>query len=204
MKIGLTGPSGSGKTTLAHFISNLLDYEFIAGSASITHEPEAKRFLNETYNYVPQGHRNVINQSNINPKFGFDFQRLLLESRISKLSGKDNFVTDRTPLDNASYFLMQCAHNQTEQICSEYLSRAIAASDLLTHLIIVKPNESWTENNDSRVDNNFYQHLSYAVFKSTYERYFEAKMRALGIKVLMLEMWDLAERKQVIKQFLGV
>lgn len=200
MKIGLTGPSGSGKTTLANFIAEKFDLDFLPGSASLMHNEEAKEFLKTKYNYDPRGHRNVINLSNSNPEFGYDFQRLLLESRILKLKGNDNFVTDRTPIDNLAYFLMQCSHNQTESVCLEYINQAIKGmvESGLTDLFIIMPNDGWTEDNQSRVNNNFYQHMSFSVFVHVLNRYFLGPLSKAGIQHQIISVWDLEQRKNLI------
>lgn len=201
LKIGLTGPSGSGKTTIANFITQEVRKEltFIPGSAGLMHYPESKNILEEKYGYLGQGHKAVINLSNSNPEFGYDFQFMLLKARREALTKNINFVTDRTPIDNLAYFLMQCSHNQTESVTKDYIEYAQEAFTQLTHLFILKPNENWTEMNGSRVANNYYQHMTYGVFINTYKRYFEDIAQDFRIRVVIIDDWNLDYRKAVVK-----
>jgi hypothetical protein len=203
MKIGLTGPSGSGKTTLANYIAEITGLKFIPGSASLITDPEQQEYLKKEFDYEPMGHKAVIRKSNENPDFGYAFQMALLRSRVNTLSTEDNFITDRTPLDNLSYFMLQCAVNQTELTCQNFITECQWGMGAgITHLIIVKPNEGWTEDNGSRVANNFHQHMTYSVFMGVFERYFESFCARLGIKVLLLDTWDWQTRKTMVQGFL--
>lgn len=205
MKIGLTGPSGSGKTTLATYIQSIVPgMEFVAGSASLMHSERSKAHLKITYGYEALGHKAVINKSNENPKFGYDFQALLLKDREEKLSGMNNIITDRTPVDNLTYFMLQCAHNQSEHSVTMFISNAVKAirNIGLTHLVLVSPCDGWTEDNDSRVANNYYQHTVYSVFQHVIKRYFWQALEDHGIGFLDLYFWDLEQRKSILKQFI--
>jgi energy-coupling factor transporter ATP-binding protein EcfA2 len=204
MKIGLAGPSGSGKSTLARYIAELTGVEYFEGSAGLNIDLEDRHMLEREFGYKPNGHKEVIRLSNENPAFGLAFQTALAKNRAHILMSKNNFVTDRTPLDNASYFLMQNSAHQPEGITGEFLSMCVSAAvNGLSHLIIVRPNEGWTEDNDSRVANNFYQHMTYSVFYDTYMRYFKDRLEETNVKVLSLYMWDLELRKSKIEAFLS-
>lgn len=203
MKIGLTGPSGSGKTTLAKYIADNYNLTFIPGSAGLIMSQEDKDYLSTEFDYSGEGHRAVINRSATNPDFGYAFQELLLKTRAKKLNESDEFVTDRTPLDNLTYFMLQCAHNQRDVTCNEFIeisNKAFLGG--LTHLILVKPHPGWTENNDSRVANNYYQNMTYDVFMGLYYRYLKDSLHSSGIRVLHLDFWNLNSRIQAIDNFL--
>lgn len=204
MKIGFTGPSGSGKTTLANYIASIVPgLSFIPGSAGIALRPEDKEMLEKVYGYKGEGHKAVINKSNLNPDFGLAFQTALLNQRTFTLGTNDDFITDRTQLDNTSYFLMQCSHNQDEHTCQTFITTARnAIVNSLTHLILIRPSDGWTEDNGSRVANNYYQHMTYSVFMGVYERYFKQFLADHNVKVLILDFWDLEQRKDAVEKFI--
>lgn len=204
MKIGLTGPSGSGKTTLANYISVIFEIPFIPQSAGIIISEQDRQRLEKEFNYQGEGHRKVIMKSMIEPKFGIEFQSSVLNARVEILNMNEAFVSDRTLLDNLAYFLLQCSPVQDEKTTGRFIDTVIEyIGETMTHLIIIKPNDGWTEDNGSRVSNNFYQHMTYEVFLHAYNRYLRAVLDECGIKVLIIDTWDLEQRKNLIDEFLA-
>lgn len=207
LRIGFSGPSGSGKTTLATWLSKEIGIPFIASSASLMISEEDRENLHKKYNYTPQGHKYVIAMSNAIPDFGIDFQTALISQRIKLLKEEikkgNPFIVDRTMIDNAAYFLMQCSPHATEEKTESHLTTCITGLyEIFTHLFLVKPNENWTEDNGSRVNNNHWQNL--VVWPTFYNVFynFAGKSTLFGhgnvIKAAILETWDLDIRKQVV------
>lgn len=119
MRILICGPSGVGKTTLAKCISVEYKLEFVSTSS---------KALWKTYGIVD--HEAIIKMGINNPMRAYKFQMDLLDIR-EKLMERDNFVTDRSPVDNLVYYLMQVAPFVDEKLTVEYIDRC---NSLLTFL----------------------------------------------------------------------
>lgn len=125
MKIGLFGASGTGKTTMAKHI------EQITGK-KIPYVSCAASDLFPKYGF--KTHRDVLNADQ---STALAFQMDLLQFRKDKLKGHDSFITDRTPMDNATYFLTQSAPNLSNAVVKEYMSlceESLNDYDLLVHM----------------------------------------------------------------------
>ena len=202
-KIALTGPSGSGKTTLAHIIQyHYPEIKFIAGSADSIMGSSAQGYLFKRFGYEPKGHANVRAMSATNPDFGFEFQRLLLNNRTNTIRKNTNFVTDRSPIDNFTYYLDQVAHNQSPETTDDFLSQCQEAYLNLTHLIYVPSinPEGYVEDNGSRIANIWYQRKIDVLFEHNLTHYFIPYSNR--VKVLFIDVWDLTERTKLVKEFL--
>lgn len=205
MRIALCGPSGTGKTTLAEYISKeYFNTPFIQGSASLIMSNKTREELKQRFGYEPLGHKNVVNMSSINPEFGMAFQEKLLDARLKRLVKEENFVTDRSPIDNIVYYLTQCSHNSTEERTRLHITKALVLAEHLTHIInirFVNPDE--IEDNGSRVTNKYFQGMVDSVFQTAIENYFIAKGSLFAEKrLLTLDMWDLTTRKKLIRNWL--
>lgn len=203
-KICLTGPSGSGKTTLARIITQFLpQVKFLPGSADLIIDDGTRRFLESRFGYKPKGHAYVRALSASNPDFGLEFQRILLYNRARAIRNNLDFVTDRSPVDNFTYYLDQVAHSQSRETTEEFLGQAISAFNELTHLIYVKSvnPEGWVEDNGSRIANIWYQRKIDALFDYNLNHWF-LNGHNDDVKVLTLDMWDLDVRTQCVKEFL--
>lgn len=148
-KIMFAGPSGYGKTTLAKWLSERVGIPFESGSVSdllpktkdIAHQDMLARDPQELYKE--------------------DFQILNLRNKL--FQDKDAYISDRSYLDSAAYFLYKQADKQPSCelenffiICSELLTRQC---DCLIFLNFV-PNllNKWvTEDNHKRITSNYFQ-----------------------------------------------
>jgi thymidylate kinase len=197
MKVAFTGTSGSGKTTLVKFLESELGLTHINGSAGIL-GGEALASLKTRYNYEGDGHLEVIRRSALNPDFAFDFQRVVLAERFKAFTLNDNFVTDRSPLDNLTYFALQASWNeQSLPRCESFENLCHYAMAELTHLIYIKPcqPDGKIEDNGSRIPNNLYQTAVDAVFEKFLERFKPNKL-------LVIDYWDLGTRKINLLEFI--
>jgi hypothetical protein len=202
MKIAMFGPSGGGKTTLTKIIPTLVPVTYIPGSV-YTHllSYNQKEELASKYGYIGTGHQAVINLSSINPAFGGDFQKFALMQRRKLIENNNNFVTDRSPIDNLTYFHLQCSHNQTEKATEDFIRYTQELYQELTHAIFVRTvNPQGIEDNDSRVANIHYQRMVDSVFEFLFKRYFQD----LPVKTLVLDTWDLQGRVKKLSSFLQV
>lgn len=203
--IGFSGPSGSGKTTLAKWLSQETGIPFIENSAGLIISEEKREELRQKYGYDQKGHAEVIRLSNAIPKFGVEFQKALLQQRVELLTNLKNegksFIVDRTMIDNVAYFLMQCGPHVSSQETQEYIKQAeLAFNELFTHIFLVKPNENWTEDNGSRVSNNYWQNLVvYPTFRAV-TRSFNLDSNLANVEYFEeLDIWELEYRKSIVK-----
>lgn len=204
MKVAFTGSSGAGKTTLVTFVKDTLGLTHLSGSAGDLKTEGDKNIIDEVYGYPGGGHVGVIKYSALNPEYGLMNQKFLQLRRKELIMNNDNFVTDRSPIDNMTYFVNQMGYHPmiTDQIVEEFFKECVEAFDELTHVIYVKavqPGE--VERNGSRVANKYYQKAidaQFAYWLGELQRNSQA-----GPEVLVLDFWDLEKRKQVVTEFLS-
>lgn len=143
------GPSGIGKTTLAKFIETKYGIPFISGSMSDlmpdTKEMHHAEFLHQEYG-------ELLNK---------DYQLLNLRNKLFK--DKETFVTDRSYVDLAAYFIYKQSTNIPEcevdaflDICKDL---TVQQCDLLIYLPLSMYNmKEWPmEDNKKRIINRYYQ-----------------------------------------------
>jgi hypothetical protein len=205
MKIAFTGSSGAGKTTLVTFIAKTLGLTHISGSAGDVKQEGDKMLLDEMFRYPGGGHVGVIRYSALNPEYGWMNQKLLQMRRAELIMNNDNFVTDRSPIDNLTYAVNQVGYHPcvTDAMMAEFKKDCLKAWEQLTHVIYVKavqPKE--VEFNGSRVANRDYQKAVDAQFE-LWLRWFQDNELS-GPEVLVLDYWDLEKRKEAVLEFLGV
>ena len=202
MKVALAGSSGSGKTTLVKFVQQELGLEWISGSAGDLYTPEDVSYLQDMLKHPGGGHHGVIAYSALNSTFAIQNQQLLLLRRTELFTKYNNFVTDRSPADNLTYFVSQCGYHPevTDQIASDFIDNCKKAWGLLTHVVYIKavqPNA--VENNGSRISNKYYQKAIDAQFEMWIDTIFKY---VPGPRILCLDYWDLDKRKEAVLAFL--
>ena len=111
-KIFITGVSGIGKTTLAEYISKRMQIPFVVGSSTILWEK-----------YGIKNHLDILKMGLNDPKKGLDFQLELLSKRFELSNEHQHFVTDRSPIDNAVYFLLQNSQSLKEEQVESYIQK---------------------------------------------------------------------------------
>lgn len=114
MKIFISGPSGIGKTTMAHHLSEKLEIPFIQGSSKV---------LWEKHNI--SSHVDLIQKCDADIEFAKGFQEELLIYRNESTKDLDAFVTDRSPLDNLAYFLLQLSHKVDADYTLSYIAECM-------------------------------------------------------------------------------
>lgn len=148
-KIMFAGPSGFGKTTLAKWLSEQSGVPFKSGSVS---------------DLIPQtrevAHKDMLARD---PKelYTEDFQILNLRNKL--FFDKDQYVSDRSYLDSAAYFLYKQGDNQPAcevehffGLCSMLLAHQC---DCLIFLNFIPElvSEWVTEDNNKRITSNYFQ-----------------------------------------------
>jgi GTPase SAR1 family protein len=203
-KVAFTGSSGSGKTTLVTYVAEKLKLKHISGSAGDVKTEGDKMWLDEIARYPGGGHHGVIAFSALNPQYGWINQKMLQMRRRQIIMENDNFVTDRSPIDNLTYMINQVAYHPeiTNEMCLEFANDCMQAWEELTHVVYVKavqPNE--VERNGSRISNNWYQKSVDAQFEYWLDNWFVAKSVS-GPTILTIDYWDLEKRKKDVIKFL--
>ena len=204
-KIAFTGSSGSGKTTLVKVVAEHLGIQHISGSAWDLKNAQDQSTLRDIHKFPGGGHPGVIAYSALNPEYGVYNQTLLLERRLELSQLDENFVTDRSPLDNLVYFLNQCAYHPmvTDSYVEAFMSKALKAYKNFSHIIYVKavqPIDFPVENNHSRVANRYYQKSIDALFEYWLNEFFIKN--APHVPVLTIDQWDLTYRKNIVRNWL--
>jgi len=206
MKIAFSGASGSGKTTLVeHVVATYPGLKHISGSAGDVKKDIDKLYIDELYDYPGGSHVGVIKFSALNPEYGIQNQRILQVRRAEIIMQNDNFVTDRSPADNLTYFVNQVGFHPmvTDEMTEAHAKECQKAWDELTHVIYVKsvqPIE--VERNGNRVANKWYQKAIDAQFELWIN--YLTKNSIDGPEVLIIDYWDLERRKQELHKFLGM
>lgn len=201
-KIALCGASGSGKSTLARWMSEKYKILYMENSAGLILPEDVKERLVRMYGWTQSGHADVIRLGNINPGFAIDFQTELLKVRTAFIKDREEFIFDRSPVDNLAYFLLQCGHIADEVITKRHLVKCIEAMEPITHLIYLPtPSNGVVENNGSRVANWYYQRMVTAVFKQVIRDYFLPNQN-LDFKYIEVGVWDWQTRCRTIDAFM--
>lgn len=148
-RIMFVGPSGIGKTTLAKFIEIKYGIPFISGSM-LDLMPDTKEM--HPAEFLHQECGELINK---------DYQLLNLRNKLFK--DKETFVTDRSYVDLAAYFIYKQSTNIPEceidaflDICKDLTTKQC---DLLIWLPLSMHNmKEWPmEDNKKRILNRHYQ-----------------------------------------------
>lgn len=149
LRIQFAGPSGVGKTTLAKWLEDSYNLPFVSGSMSdlipSTKEEKHENMLSHDKAYL----------------YTQDFQLLNLRNKL--YSSKDTYVSDRSFLDSAAYFIYkqsatipQCEMEHFLELCKKCLVEQV---DLLI-VIGFTPDmvKNWVmEDNDKRILNKYFQ-----------------------------------------------
>lgn len=165
-KIMFAGPSGIGKTTLAEKIGNVADLNFISGSVSDL-LPKTKE----------QTHQEMLAKD---PKTLYmeDFQ--VLNLRKKRFQNEESFISDRSFLDVASYFMYKQADKIPECEVKHFMDLCkMFTNQYCSHLILLDFTPeligNWiVEDNEKRVTNGFFQCEISSIMKAVI-KYWNAK-----------------------------
>lgn len=151
-RIMFAGPSGIGKTTMAQVVSRDYNIPFYSGSMRDL-MPDMKELT----------HQDMLREDRM-VQYQKDFQ--LLNLRNKKFGNLEEFVTDRSYLDSAAYFIYkqssfqpQCEVDHFLDLCKMLLCKQcdkLIMFDFPTYMI-----KDWVmaDEDDKRIHNKYFQHL---------------------------------------------
>lgn len=163
LRVYLSGASGLGKTTLAKLISKELGLPYINTSSS-----------NVWGEFGVKSHEHALQLSG-DYNWAHKYQMAILENRKKILGDNDNFVTDRSIIDNLIYYMdgnkpyqLQREYNKT---CIEMLQHDLENYNVV-FIRLIRPFSWETENDGKRIADEGYQIKSNLLFKGFDFRYF--------------------------------
>lgn len=179
IRLAFMGASGTGKTTLSKFVEERWGVPFNpVGSRSVA---KAMGFDNP-YDVDKAGKR-------------AEFQRRLVTEKMSWELAHEDFVVDRTTLDNIVYTMF----HDVRSIDADLLSAAVAGLSRYTHIIYCPVDAFCNPGDDPhRVKDPTYHQLYDITIKALLE-----KFRPLRVASMTLHTEGLAERKLYVEKFLG-
>lgn len=185
-RIMFVGPSGIGKTTLAKFIETKYGIPFISGSMSDL-MPDTKEMHHAEFLHQKCGE--LINK---------DYQLLNLRNKLFK--DKETFVTDRSYVDLAAYFIYKQSTNIPEcevdaflDICKDL---TVQQCDLLIYLPLSMYNmKEWAmEDNKKRILNRYYQGQMSDIMGNLLTQW----SRLINLDILVVPQLDFYDRIHMI------
>lgn len=218
-KINFTGVSGTGKTTLAKWVAEEYKIPFLSGSYSDL-VPATKT--------MP--HQDMINQD-AQTVFSQDMQVLNLRNKL--FQSEPEYVSDRSYLDSAAYFLNKLSHRVNECDSETFMETCRALSAVqITHLIFIPFTQDYLkewemEDNHKRIMNRYYQwqvsEIMFSILYRLWNYHCESTLTSKGkliegtgyiltphggeyykTKVQILYTQDLELRKQLVKSFINM
>ena len=151
-RIMFAGPSGIGKTTMAQVVSRDYNIPFYSGSMRDL-MPDMKEVT----------HQDMLKEDKM-VQYQKDFQ--LINLRNKKFGNLQDFVTDRSYLDSAAYFMYkqssfqpQCEVDNFLDLCKMLLCKQcdkLIMFDFPTYMI-----KDWVmaDEKDKRIHNKYFQHI---------------------------------------------
>lgn len=187
--IMLCGPSGTGKTTLAQWIAKKYDLKFI---------PTSSKVLWKKYGIADHAH--LIRKSIGSPMWGYKFQEELLDYREDVMAKNFNYITDRSPIDNMVYFLLQVTPHISYKLTENYIDRCKSLIDRNNHnewLFHLPFNKEVIklEDDKARIINPIYQECT--------QLYFDYCIAQIDKTIIKLDTWDFEKKIKIVQSYLG-
>jgi hypothetical protein len=189
----MAGPSGTGKTTLCEYISKEYNIPFVTTSTKPLWDK-----------YGITSHEQLINKTLNDKLWGLNFQYEVLNYRVRLLKGLDQFVTDRSPIDNLVYFLLQNSHLLNESQTKEYINLCAESMMMFNSLITVPYlDNTLLEDDGKRVNNKYYQMSVNSIFPlASFLIEESGKANLEDFNIISMSKWDMEWRKNKIAEFI--
>lgn len=196
-KVFILGPAGIGKTTLSEFISKRYRIPFIQGSSKVLWEK-----------YQVNSHKELLN---LPLEKAIEFQYELLETRVRDTYEVENYVSDRSVIDNAVYFLLQNSHQLPQNEVEAYINTcSIHLDDFLSDptvkfIYLSAPKKGYPlEDDGMRINHLYYQDW---VVGSMFDRIIMDKLLTKKFdynNFLCIDVWDWESRVKMVETFLDL
>jgi len=196
-KVFILGPAGIGKTTLAEFISKRYRMPFVQGSSKVLWEK-----------YDVSSHKDLLELPVGN---ALQFQYDLLDIREESVKGLENFVSDRSVVDNLVYFLLQNGHNISEGEVVAYINKcrtqmnAYLSDPSFKFIYLSAPKGGYPlEDDGMRINHLYYQDW---VVGSMFDRVIKDKLITHGFNFdnfICIDTWEWESRVKIIEAFLNL
>lgn len=161
MRIALTGSSSTGKTTL---LEDLMGTSFFQDNEYISVQIDTRSILNEMCLRA--------DSAGCTPEEMRKFQWRILEEKQAKEAKAASFITDRSYLDLAAYWLARV--NKIDQETASYLNACIAAAARYTTHIYLPLGRIPFKNDGFRPANpSFLQKVSDEIYTQLQTNYFK-------------------------------
>ena len=135
LKIVVIGSHSTGKTTLARMLSKKFSIPMISEAA--------RKFDKEKI-------------SNISSKEYINIQKQILDMQLEEESLRNEFISDRSTIDNAAYWIHNCSNNVKDIENINYIDKAIKNIPNYTHIFLLIP-EFYPISDNFRDTNIVYQ-----------------------------------------------
>ena len=214
LKVNFTGVSGVGKTQISKWLASELNIPFISGSYSDL-VPQTKN--------IP--HRDMILKTAEEIQ-AQDTQVLNLRNKL--FASHDTYVSDRSYLDSAAYFINKLSHRIPECEVENFLEICRALTGVqISHLVFIPFTYDYVKNwqmedNSKRVLNRYYQwEVSTIMYRILYEIWGMSSIQSreeyvsgyiqiphqrevLTTQLLILKTMDYKERQDIIREWLDL
>jgi len=183
-RIAIIGASGVGKTTLAKYLSEKFNIPFISASA---------RDVWSQFGF--ESHADALHKCLSDQSLGYLYQKAVWQKRHDVLSINKRFITDRSPIDNYAYFLLQQAY------CSEVDNKemktfCMADYEKIEAVIFLRiPENMFLEDNGRRIVHLTYQRMVEACIDMVLFREFKAM--TVKKEIIEINTWDFKLRTQL-------
>lgn len=191
-RICMAGPSGTGKSTLAKALAEHYKIPYITTSTKPLWDK-----------YEIKSHSDLIQKAFLNPQWGKEFQDEVLQFRIDALKGAEEFVTDRSPIDNIAYFLLQNSASLGEEDTEKYIYSCMGVMDMFSHIILLPFTDLVVlEPDGKRIANKYYQMMVNGTFSVTTQIAYQMMNPKSTLQSKAIHIWEWDKRFKEATNFI--